>query len=233
MARKKASKQYDEDEEFLEKRSVNYQEDEADQEEIMGINAALEREKEQQEDQTQKKEIEEQQQELMEWKAQEEEAEAANKGISLPPAYAKRDPKKDKDPLEGEDLGLDENDFLLSRKVTELDLDIHNEVNEDGLLGSNVRKPKEFLSIFSRGRSTNEAPKIDTTFTIENNSLMQKELASRQILNNYHSRDNKEKSNALNILKELELDEDEIKEIKSKRNASSDQDLVDLLKELL
>jgi hypothetical protein len=233
MAKRKASKLHDEEEELLLKRSVNYQEDELNQEELMGINAALEREKEQEEDQQRQKELEEEQQDLLEWQEEEQEAEAVNKGVSLPPAYAKRDPDKDKDPLEGEDLGLDEHDFLLSRKVTELDLDVHNEINEDQLLGSNVRKPKDFLSIFTRGRSTNDAPKIDTTFAIENNALVQKELAARQILNNYHSRDNKEKSNALNVLKELDLDDDVIKEIKSKRNASSDQDLVDLLKELL
>lgn len=233
MAKRKAPKQYNEEEEFKDKVSINYQEEGADKEELMGINAALERQKEQEKDEQQKKALDEQQQELMEWQMQEEEVEAANKGISLPPAYAKRDPKKSKDPLEGEDLGLEENDFLLSRKVTELDLSIHNEINEDGLLGSNVRKPKDFLSIFSRGRSTNEAPKIDTTYAIENNSLVQKELAARQILQNYHSRDNKEKNNALNILKELYLDDDEIKEIKSNRHASDDSDLVELLKELL
>lgn len=233
MAKRKAPKQYDEEEEFLDKVSINYLEENGDKEEIMSVNAALERQKEQEKDEQQKKELEEQQQELLEWQEQEEEVEAANKGISLPPAYAKRDPQKDKDPLEGEDLGLDENDFLLSRKVTELDLSVHNEINEDGLLGSNVRKPKDFLSIFSRGKSTNEAPKLDTTYAIENNGLVQKELAARQILHNYHSRDNKEKNNALNILKELYLDDDIIKEIKSKRRASEDDDLVEIIKELL
>ena len=233
MAKKRAGKKYDEEDELLDKVSVNYQEEETDKDELMGINAALERQKELEQDEQQKKEIDEQQQELLEWTQQEEEVEAANKGISLPPAIAKRDPKKSKDPLEGEDLGLDENDFLLSRKVTEIDLDVHNEINEESLLGSNVRKPKDFLSIFTRGKSTNEAPKLDTTQAIENNALVQKELAARQILYNYHSRDNKEKYNALNILKELYLDDDIIKEIKSNRNASDDDDLVEILKELL
>lgn len=233
MAKRKAPKQYDEEEEFLDKVSVNYLEEETDKEELMGINAALEREKEQEEDQQRQKELEEQQEELLEFQEQEEEVDAANKGVSLPPAYAKRDPKKDKDPLEGEDLGLDEHDFLLSRKVTEIDLEIHNEINEESLLGSNVRKPKEFLSIFTRGKSTNDAPKIDTTLAIENNNLLQKELAAQQILYNYHSRDNKEKYNALNILKELQLDDDIIKEIKSNKNASDDDDLVEILKERL
>ena len=36
---------------------------------------------------------------------------------------------KDKDPIEGEDLGLDENDFLLSRKVSLKDLEVHNKLN--------------------------------------------------------------------------------------------------------
>lgn len=233
MAKLRGSKLHEEEEELLEKLSVNYMEDEVDQDEVMGINAALEREREQEEDQQRQKELDQQQDDLLDWQQQEEETEANNKGVSLPPALAKRDPKKDKDPLEGEDLGLEEHDFLLSRKVREIDLDIHNEILQENLLGSNIRKPKDFLSIFTRGKSTNDAPKLDMAEAIENNTLVQKELAAKQILENYHSRDNKEKYNSLNILKELGLDEDSIKEIKSNKNASEDDDLVELIKQLL
>lgn len=233
MAKQRASKLHDEEDELLEKLSVNYMEDEVDQKEVMGINAALEREREQEEDQQRQKELDEQQDDLLDWQEQEEETEANNKGVSLPPALAKRDPKKDKDPLEGEDLGLDEHDFLLSRKVREIDLDVHNDIMEESLLGSNIRKPRDFLSIFSRGKSTNDAPKLDMTDAIENNTLVQKELAAKQILENYHSRDNKETYNSLNILKELGLDDDVIKEIKTNKKASGEDDLVDLIKERL
>ena len=59
-----------------------------------------------------------------ELKAQDE---IKKKGLNLPPSQGIRDPKKDKDPLEGEDIGLQEDSFLLSRKVSEEDLLVQNE----------------------------------------------------------------------------------------------------------
>lgn len=160
-------------------------------------------------------------------------ADTNNEGVNIPPPRARRDPRKDKDPIEGEDLGLQEDDFLLSRKVTPEDLEAHNEINQEGRLGSNMRDPKDFAGIFTRGASTNEAPKVDTVYGIENNYVTQGEVAARQLLRNCHSRDNQEKSNALHILRSMGLDDEVINEIKSNRNAHDDDDLVQMVGEQL
>lgn len=158
---------------------------------------------------------------------------AKSQGLNLPAAEQKRDPKKDKDPIEGEDLGLVENDFLLSRKVSKEDFDLHANVNEEALLGSNERKPKDFLNVFQRGPSTKNQPKVDTSADIENNAVVQKEIAAKQVLRNYHSNDSSEKGNALNIFKELKLDKDIIKEIKEDKRAHQNQNLIEIIRELL
>lgn len=152
--------------------------------------------------------------------------ESNNEGVNIPPPQAVRDPRKDKDPIEGEDLGLREGDFLLSRKITPEDLDAHNDIHQDGLLGSNMRHHKDFSEIFSRGPSTDESPKVDTVYGIENNKIYQSEMAAKQLLRNCHSRDNKEKNNAIQVLKTMGLDDDIIKEIKSTSSAHDDDKLV-------
>ena len=169
----------------------------------------------------------------MELNQQLAEENAKKQGLNLPAPQQKRDPKKDKDPIEGEDLGLQENDFLLSRKVNQSDLEMHASVNEEALLGSNERKPKDFLNVFRRGPSTKEQPKVDTTAAIENNAIVQKEVAAKQLLRNYHSKDNTEKNNALNIFKELKLTEEMIQEIKEDRGAHKNQNLIETIRELL
>jgi len=230
MAKQRAKKVYDEEEEDLQKRSINGVFEDKKDDEVIGINAAMEQEKTRSESTTeeeaaakalQKKMLEEQQENA--------EKEAASNGVTIPKATAVRDPKKSKDPLEGEDLGLEEDDFLLARKVTQEDLEAHNQVNEEGLLGSNIRKPRDFVSVFSRGPSTNNAPKIDSSLPILNNKSLQKEVATVQMLHNYHSKDNKEKSNTLQIFKELYLDEDLIEEIKSDSKAYEDEDLIQII----
>jgi hypothetical protein len=170
-----------------------------------------------------------QQEQLLKDQQEDAETEAASKGITIPKATAMRDPRKSKDPLEGEDLGLEEDDFLLARKVTKEDLEAHNEVNEEGLLGSNIRKPRDFISVFSRGPSTSNAPKIDSSLPILNNKDLQKEVAAVQLLHNYHSKDNKEKSNALQVFREMYLDDDIIDEIKDDRHAYQDEDLIEII----
>lgn len=159
--------------------------------------------------------------------------EAKKQGLNLPDAVQKRDPKKDKDPIEGEDLGLAENDFLLSRRVTKSDLELHINSREEGLLGSNERKPKDFLNVFRRGPSTKKKPKVDTSAAIENNAVIQKEIAAKQLLRNYHSTDNTEKNNTLHIFNELKLDEELMSEINGNRNAYNDQNLIKVIRELL
>ena len=123
--------------------------------------------------------------------------------------------------------------FLLSRKVSKEDLEIHNKMNDEALLGSNERKPKDFMNVFSRGPSTKEQPKVDTSVSIENNALIQKEVAAKQLLRNYHSKDNKEKDNTNNILIELKLDEEIIKEIKEDKKAYQNDNLIDIIKQLM
>jgi hypothetical protein len=159
--------------------------------------------------------------------------EAKKQGLNLPDAAQQRDPKKDKTPIEGEDLGLAENDFLLSRKVTKSDLELHINSSEEGLLGSNERKPKDFLNVFRRGPSTKEKPKVDTSAAIENNAIIQKEIAAKQLLRNYHSNDNNEKNNTLQIFNELKLDEELISEINGNKGAHKDQNLIEIIRELL
>jgi len=152
--------------------------------------------------------------------------ESNNEGVNIPPARAVRDPRKSKDPLEGEDLGLREGDFLLSRKITSEDLEAHNDIHQDGLLGSNMRHHKDFAEIFSRGVSTDENPKVDTVYGIENNKVDQGEMAAKQLLRNCHSRDNKEKNNAIQVLRTMGLDDDLIQEIKSTSDAHDESKLV-------
>lgn len=230
MAKKRAKKIYDEEEEDLQKRSINGEFKDKGVNELMGINASLDQEKKNSDYTSEEEEALRIEQEQLQKEQQEDaETEAASKGITIPKAIAVRDPKKDKDPLEGEDLGLEEDDFLLARKVTKEDLQAHNEVNEEGLLGSNIRKPRDFVSVFSRGPSTNNTPKIDSSVPILNNKDLQKEVAAVQLLHNYHSKDNKEKSNTLQVFKEMYLDDDIIEEISDNSNAYQDDDLIEII----
>lgn len=166
----------------------------------------------------------------IELKAQDE---IKKKGLNLPPSQGIRDPKKDKDPLEGEDIGLQEDSFLLSRKVSEEDLLVQNELNDEMLLGSNESKADDMLQIFRKGKSSKNQPKLDTTYNIENNATEQKKITSRQILTNYHSSDSSARSNALNILKELKIDEEVIGQIDEDENAFQNMDLIELIKNKL
>ena len=165
-----------------------------------------------------------------ELKAQDE---IKKKGLNLPPSQGIRDPKKDKEPLEGEDIGLQEDSFLLSRKVSEEDLLVQNELNDEMLLGSNESKADDMLQIFRKGKSTKNQPKLDTTYNIENNATEQKKITSRQILTNYHSSDSSARSNALNILQELKIDEEVIGQIDEDENAFQNMDLIELIKNKL
>lgn len=159
--------------------------------------------------------------------------EIKKKGLNLPPSHGIRDPKKDKDPLEGEDIGLQEDSFLLSRKVSEEDLLVQNDLNDEMLLGSNESKADDLLQIFRKGKSSKNQPKLDTTYNIENNATEQKKITSRQILTNYHSSDSTARSNALNILQELKIDEEVIGQIDEDENAHENMDLIELIKNKL
>lgn len=230
MAKKRAKKIYDEEEESLKKRSINGEFKDKKEDDLMGINAVLEQKSNTSDYTSEEEEALRVEQEKLQKEQQEDaEKEAASSGVTIPKAIAMRDPRKSQDPLEGEDLGLEEDDFLLARKVTKEDLEAHNEVNEEGLLGSNIRKPRDFVSVFSRGPSTNKTPKIDSSFPILNNKDLQKEVAAVQLLHNYHSKDNKEKNNTLQIFKEMYLDDDIIEEIKDDSKAYQDDDLIEII----
>jgi hypothetical protein len=234
MAKKnRASKMYEEEEEQKGKLSINNLFAEKEDDDLMSINMALEKEKEKTNSTEEKDRLAQETEDLEKEQREKAETEAASKGVKVPEPQAKRDPKKDKDPIEGKDLGLTENDFLLSRKVTIEDLDIHNQMNQEALLGSNVRKPKDFMNVFSRGPSSKDSPKVDTMYDIENNQVVQNKVAAKQLLRNYHSKDSTEKSNTLNIFSELNLDKEILKDIKADKNAYKNDNLIDIIKELL
>ena len=249
MAKRKTGKSYDEEELF----GLNYQ-PEQDTKEVVGLNTSLEQdqpdttainntemdtsvEEDPILDQESPITMDEEDQTVVDEDEVMDEMddldEANNEGVNIPPAYAERDPDKDKDPLEGDDLGLREDDFLLNRKITSTDLEVHHEIHPDGGLGSNMRDPKKFASIFTRGQSTDQAPKVDTAYGIENNGVTQGEVAAKQLLRNCHSRDNAERGNAIHILQKMGLDPDVIQAIKSNSDAHEDSRLVALVGEYL
>lgn len=230
--RVRAPKVYEEDEQLANRSSINGTfKDKEQEEDVQSINNALDEEEERTTDVEEQEQLEEERIALLEEQQRIAEEESAGKGFNLPTARAQRDPSKNKDPLEGEDLGLMENDFLISRKVSLEDLEFHNKMNEEALLGSNVRKLKDFMEIFERGSSSEESPKIDTMYNIENNRPIRQELVVVQILRNYHSKNNLEKNNAWQIIKELKLDDELIKRIKDNDDAHEDRYLIDVIKE--
>ncbi|MCH2023406.1 MAG: hypothetical protein MK207_13100 [Saprospiraceae bacterium] len=260
MAKKiKSAKLQEEEEEQKGKQSINNIYEEREDDGLMSINMALEKEKAEAyneeedsdymndptegniiEDQTKEEDPlneemteEEEFEKNAQLKLQKADEEGASKGYNIPVAQAQRDPKKDKDPIEGEDLGLQEDDFLLSRKVSKEDLYLHNQMQDEELLGSTESKPKDFMDVFNRGPSTNNSPKVDTTKDIENNAMVQKEVAAKQLLRNFHSSDSTEKANTENILSELKIDTELIKEIEEDKSAYKNDNLIDIIKNLL
>ncbi|MCP4439480.1 MAG: hypothetical protein GY810_11110 [Aureispira sp.] len=166
-------------------------------------------------------------------KEEEEEEEETMGGLSIPEAKAKRDPKMDIDPLEGEDLGLDEDDFLADREVNPLDLKAHMKLKKKDLLGSNVRRPRDFASIFDKGKSSKEDPKLDLGYSIHHNTPFKKELIAQQLLRNYHSTESREVANTERIFKEFQLDEETLEEIKTDTLAHENEELIEKLKNII
>ena len=131
------------------------------------------------------------------------------KGKQLPVAKELRDTEKDSIPIEEDDLGLPEESYLISRKVTKKDLMLQNETQEKQFLGANVRKLRDFVSIFDKGLSSKASPKIDMNYQISQNPILRKELVAQQLLRNYKSKNGFEHRNTKAIFKELNLLEDE------------------------
>ncbi|MDC0230808.1 hypothetical protein OAK19_02490 [Aureispira] len=261
MAKKiKSAKLQEEEEEQKGKQSINNIYEEKEDDGLMSINMALEKEQAQSynnedenlddmKDSTEESLMEEETQEeetiveeiveeedsntIVEKKLQQADEDGASKGYNIPVAQAGRDTNKDKDPIAGEDLGIQEDDFLLSRKVSKEDLFAHNQMQDEELLGSTENKPKDFMNVFNRGPSSKNTPKVDTTNDIENNAMVQKEVAAVQLLRNFHSKDSTEKANTENILSELKIDTDLIKEIEEDKSAYKNDNLIDIIKNLL
>lgn len=135
--------------------------------------------------------------------------ESTRKGKKVPVAKFDRDPDMDLAPIEEKDLGLPEESFLLDRKVTRKDMALQMEVQEKFFLGGNVRKPREFVNIFDKGKSSPMHPKIDFFQDIDMNLGLKKELIAQQMLRNYESTYQRESKNAKIIFKELDLLKDE------------------------
>jgi len=223
---KKLAKTHDEEEKKLKLALNNEREDNVLEDEPLGLNALDEEKKqEEEEDETKSEELAK----LLD----EEKKDENNTGRPIPTPKAKRNPKKDIDPLEGDDLGVKEHDFLLKRKVEAEDLEAHMEINEEQFLGSNAETVDDFLEIFKRGASSKTQPKIDTSFNIENNEELQRELAAKQLLRNFHSRDSTEKYNTNLILDELEIEEELMEEIEENSEAYQDEALVQKIRDLL
>lgn len=166
-------------------------------------------------------------------KREEEEEEDTLGGLLIPEAKAKRDPKMDIDPLEEEDLGLEEGDFLADREVQSRDLEAHMELKKKGFLGSNTRRPREFTSIFDKGKSSKDDPKLDLGYRIHHNTPLKKELIAQQLLRNYHSKESSEVSNTKRIFQEFQLDEETLEAIKTDTMAHENEDLIEKLKNII
>ena len=155
-----------------------------------------------------------------------ERAEKTKKG-----GIQQRDPKIDKEPIVADDLGLDDTEFLLDRKVHKNDLKKHIHIHKKNFLGSNVRKPRDFAAIFAKGKSSPEAPKIDLAYDIQQNPNFKRELIAMQLLRNYQSKDMLEERNAEKILKSLKLlkDEDFVDELESDKKAYKNKGLIGMI----
>lgn len=163
---------------------------------------------------------------------QKDSRESTQKGKKVPIAKFERDPEMDITPIEEKDLGLPEESFLMDRKVTRKDMKLQMEVQEKFFLGGNLRKPREFISIFDKGKSSPMHPKIDFFHDIDRNLGLKKELIAQQMLRNYGSNYQRESQNAKIIFKELDLLKDEEFSEKIKEEESSLYENEELIKKV-
>jgi hypothetical protein len=158
------------------------------------------------------------------------------RGKSMPVLRRRRSSSKDKDGQSPtpEDMGLAENDeFLLTRKVSAVDLRRHQDVNVKGFLGANFRRPRDFIKMFGRGLSSAEAPKLDLSYNVEANPNLKKQLISEQALCNLHSRVAREAAFAEQILKELGFSKEQIEAFEKDEQAFRDEETVEEVTEVL
>lgn len=153
------------------------------------------------------------------------------RGRALPLPRKSRDPKMDKDVVPEKMMGLPEDSFLMERKVSPLDLKAHMKHQQRDFVGSNVRKPREFASMFEKGKSTKQAPKLDMSYNIDQNYEFRRELIAQQLLRNLHSRDHVERRNAEKVLREMEVDKELMEEIRKDKKAFKNDEFVEKLQE--
>lgn len=212
MAKKRTSRQYDEEEMRYGKMSINSE----DQLQNMGktaINNLIP---------TGNINVEE----------EDDEQEKMN-GAMLPKSKGERDPSMDEGPIEGEDLGVKEDSFLMDRKVSKEDLEAHARLEKRDFLGSNVRKPRDFAAMFGKGKSSEQNPKIDVDYSIDNNTPFRKELMAKQLLRNIHSRDVDDVKNTKRIFKEFKLEDELVDAILEDKNAYKNDDFITQLRDLI
>ncbi|MCH2044360.1 MAG: hypothetical protein MK212_09445 [Saprospiraceae bacterium] len=213
MAKKRASKQYEEEEMQYDKMSINSEDQIQDTDELTSVNSLIPKGNINVEE-------DDDEQEKM-------------KGAMLPKPKGERDPKMDEEPIEGEDLGVKEDSFLMDRKVSKEDLEAHARLEKRDFLGSNVRKPRDFAAMFGKGKSSEQNPKIDVDYSIDNNTPFRKELMAKQLLRNAHSRDIDDVKNTKRIFNEFKLEEELIDAILEDKEAYKNNDFITQLQELI
>lgn len=156
------------------------------------------------------------------------------RGKSMPLLKRLRNTEKDKQPLMPEEMGLAEDDsFLTARKVSPIDLRRHQDVHQKDLLGTNFRKPREFMRMFDKGPSSKQQPKLDLTANIEANPDLKRELIAEQILRNLHSRNRREVQLMEKLLRDAGADKEKIQEYKDDRKAHrNDKFILELKKDV-
>jgi hypothetical protein len=155
----------------------------------------------------------------------------AVRGKTLPVLKRLRDTSKDKQPLTPEQMGMSEDDaFLTSRKVNPIDLRRHQEVHKKDLLGTNFRKPRDFMRMFDRGMSTKQQPKLDLSYRIEANPELKRALIVEQVLRNLHSSIRRERVLAEKILIDMGIDKERMEDLKEDPKANKNLEFVDELK---
>lgn len=151
------------------------------------------------------------------------------RGRAMPLPRRARDPKKDKNPIDPKLMGLPEENFLLDRKVTPLDLKAHMKLQQRDFVGSNVRKPRDLATMFDKGKSTKMHPKLDLGYAISENYDLRREMIAKQLLRNLHSRDMVERRNATKVLKEMEIDKEFLEELQNDKKAYLNEEFIEKL----
>ena len=154
-------------------------------------------------------------------------------GKLLPKAKATRSPLLDKMPVLCEDLGVSPKSFVHRRQINEQDWLAQLESQDGDLMGSNMNKLADFKQIFERGKSKIYDPKIDLAPRLRQSAALRKDLLSRQILRNLHPQEGQENLNALQILQELGIHEEDRETLREMPQAEENETWRNTIKSLL